>query len=110
MIERLDIDIKKHIFRIFQELMHNAKKHSNASNVIIKLTVVENYLRLFYKDDGIGIDPQALAKDKRLLTIANSGFGLEQMKSRVLHLNGHLELLSDKGSGVELTIRIPIPT
>ncbi|WP_161406240.1 ATP-binding protein [Paenibacillus silvestris] len=110
MIERLDIDIKKHIFRIFQELMHNAKKHSNASNVIIKLTVVENYLCLFYKDDGIGIDPQALAKDKRLLTIANSGFGLEQMKSRVLHLSGHLEFLSDKGSGVELTIRIPIPT
>ncbi|NOV04567.1 hypothetical protein GC097_31820 [Paenibacillus sp. LMG 31457] len=109
-IESLDMDIKKHIFRIFQELMHNAKKHSKASKVMIKLTVIDNYMCLFYKDNGVGLDPQALAKDKRLRTIANSGFGLEQMKSRVLHLNGHLELLSDKGSGVELTIRIPIPT
>lgn len=83
--------------------MHNAKKHSNATKVIITLAVVENYLCLFYRDDGVGIDPQALAKDKRLRTIANSGFGLEQMKSRVLHLSGHLELLSDKGSGVELS-------
>lgn len=108
-IESMDMEIKKHIFRIFQELMHNAKKHSKASKVTIKLAVIESYLCLFYKDNGVGLDPQALAKDKRLRTIANSGFGLEQMKSRVLHLNGHLELQSNKGSGVELTIRIPIP-
>ncbi|BFT73559.1 ATP-binding protein [Paenibacillus sp. P36] len=109
-IERLDIDIKKHIFRIFQELMHNAKKHSNASKVIIKLAVADDNLCLFYRDDGVGIDSHALAKDKRQRTIANTSFGLEQMKSRVLHLSGHLELLSDRGNGVELTIRIPIPT
>lgn len=108
-IESMDIDIKKHIFRIFQELMHNAKKHSSATKVTINLAVIESYLILFYKDNGVGLDPQALAKDKRLRTIANSGFGLEQMKSRVLHLNGHMDLQSDKGSGVELTIRIPIP-
>jgi two-component system sensor histidine kinase ComP len=109
-IESMDMEMKKHIFRIFQELMHNAKKHSKASKVTIKLAVIENYICLFYKDNGVGLDPQALANDKRLRTIANSGFGLEQMKSRVLHLNGHLELQSNKGSGVELTIRIPKPT
>lgn len=109
-IERMDMDIKKHLFRIFQELMHNAKKHSKATEVIIQMTVNEQYVFLTYKDNGIGLDPEALAQDKRLHTIANSGFGLEQMKSRVLHLNGHMELQSIKGNGLELSIRIPIPT
>ncbi|MDR6882099.1 ATP-binding protein [Bacillus sp. 3255] len=108
-IERLDMDMKKHLFRIFQELMHNAKKHAQAAQVIIKLAVIEKYVILSYKDNGVGLDPQALARDKRLHAIANSGLGLEQMKSRVLHLNGHMDLQSEKGNGLELTIRIPIP-
>ncbi|TXK73501.1 sensor histidine kinase [Paenibacillus sp. N3.4] len=107
-IELVDLEIKKHLFRIFQELMHNAKKHSHASKVSIKLTVLGSYICLFYNDNGVGLDTEALANDKRLRTVANSGLGLEQMKSRVVHLNGHLELQSNKGNGLALTIRIPI--
>lgn len=107
-IEELDMEVKKHLFRIFQELIHNAKKHSGASKVSIKLAMMEGYICLFYKDNGVGMDIKQWEENERSRRVGSSGLGLEQMRSRIVHLNGHLELVAKRGGGVQLTVRIPI--
>ena len=107
-VEALDLEIKKHLFRIVQELLHNANKHSKASQVSIKLGQMERYLCLFYQDNGVGMDIGAWEEDERLETVSNSGWGLQQMRSRIVHLSGHMELESRKGNGLQITFRIPM--
>ncbi|QGQ98863.1 hypothetical protein EHS13_30285 [Paenibacillus psychroresistens] len=106
-IESLDIEVKKHVFRIIQELIQNAKKHSNASKISLKLAVMEEYFCLFYNDDGVGMDVKMIGNESNHRSLANMGLGLEQMKSRIMYLNGHLELESNNNHGVAITVRIP---
>jgi two-component system sensor histidine kinase ComP len=96
-IEGMDIEMKKHVFRIIQELIQNAKKHSNASKVLLRLAAIEEELCLFYIDDGVGMD----------IKVSSSGLGLDQMKSRINYLNGQLDLESFIGQGVAVTVRLP---
>jgi two-component system sensor histidine kinase ComP len=104
-LERLDLETKRHIFRIVQELITNAKKHAGASAVSVKLSASGGSLLIQYEDDGSGFDQNAGAA-RGLLT--SSGLGLEQMRTRILHLGGRLEMQSAPGEGVKATILIPI--
>ncbi|MEK3719147.1 sensor histidine kinase [Paenibacillus sp. FSL H8-0034] len=103
-IEDRDLDAKRHVFRIVQELLNNAKKHSLASIVSITLTAEGNNFLLVYKDDGIGLQAQSETSRE----IGSSGTGLEQMRSRILSLNGHLNIRKDMESGVYLSVTIPM--
>jgi two-component system sensor histidine kinase ComP len=103
-IEQWDMDRKKHIFRMIQELINNAKKHSHASRVRITLDSAHHMIYLNYEDDGLGFDPNHTVVKE----IGGSGIGMEQMKSRVLSLNGHFELATSKGTGVKFAVTIPM--
>lgn len=105
-VEQEDIETKKHIFRMVQEFINNAKKHSEATKVQVKLQISGNVLHLMYSDNGVGFD----AKIKKKREIGSSGIGMEQLRSRVLHLNGHMELETSKGRGVSIRITLPIET
>lgn len=107
-IEKIDMEAKTQIFRMIQELLNNAKKHAKASRISIQVGVDHGWLFVKYEDDGIGFDMQALAKTDKLPSILNSGLGLEQMKSRILHLNGDWKLDSMQGEGVKMHITIPM--
>ncbi|WP_166542032.1 sensor histidine kinase [Paenibacillus lutrae] len=103
-MENLDYDAKRHIFRVIQELITNAKKHSQASKLFIQLRASGEEVVIHYEDDGVGFQ-QELAGRK---TVGRSGMGIEQMKGRVLHLNGNFKMDTMSGKGVEVTIHIPI--
>lgn len=103
-IERKDLETKRHLFRIVQELLNNAKKHSNATRVHIRLTTSNGKFLLHYRDDGVGFDPRKLPTPD----IGTSGVGMEQLRSRVLHLQGHLQLDAVPGAGVDIRITFPI--
>jgi two-component system sensor histidine kinase ComP len=103
--EKLDSETKRHVFRVVQELVTNAKKHAGATAVAVRLYASGNELRIHYTDDGAGFDKNA-GTNKGLLS--SSGLGLEQMKTRVLHLGGRLELQSAPGQGVKANVMIPI--
>jgi two-component system sensor histidine kinase ComP len=91
------------MFRIFQELLNNAKKHSKASKVKIELTFRHDFFYFIYEDDGIGFEEgRVTAKE-----ISSSGNGIEQLKSRVIYLNGRFELETEKGKGVKMQIILP---
>lgn len=101
-IERLDMEQKRHLFRIVQELINNAKKHSNATEVAIELAAKDGMVTLSYRDDGIGFDyiPEPV--------LGKSGVGMLQLKSRVLDLNGQLDIKSNKGGGLKVRVAFPL--
>ncbi|MFC5401637.1 sensor histidine kinase [Cohnella soli] len=104
LIESCDLEMKRHLFRIVQELLNNAKKHSQASRVKIDITVLGSHLTLSYEDDGVGFDVnEAVPRE-----IGGSRSGVEYMKSRILSLNGRWRLITSKGDGMKLMADFPI--
>jgi two-component system sensor histidine kinase ComP len=103
-IELWELDTKKHIFRMVQELINNAKKHSYASVIKIKLGTVSQSIQLDYEDDGVGFEPDSVIANE----IGSSGVGIEQMKTRVLSLNGRYELVANKGEGMKFKATFPL--
>jgi two-component system sensor histidine kinase ComP len=102
-IETKDLLTKRHIFRIVQELLNNAKKHSQASKVTFQIMEEDDYFCLIYEDDGVGFHD----RDEVHLEIGASGLGIEQMRSRVLHVGGRFERNTRNGSGTKFIITIP---
>jgi len=89
------------IFRIAQELITNAVKHSNATaiNVFIRES---DHLELIVEDNGIGFDAEA----KRNETKPGKGLGLFNIENRVRLLRASLEYdkIRDRGSKITLTV------
>lgn len=84
------------IYRLFQELLNNALKHSYANTVEIYLLGTEEGFEILYTDDGVGchIDDILLA----------DSMGIQGMQERVQAFNGKFTLDSKVGEG--MTIRI----
>ena len=91
--------IKMAIYRIVQELINNAIKHSNSKNVIIQLLEYPEYVSLMVEDDGIGFDKSIVIEEKNC-------FGLQSIESRVNSLGGSLEVDSkpDKGANIFVSL------
>lgn len=89
-----------HVYRIVQELLHNAVKHSEASNVVVILLEQKQYMYLYYRDDGKGM-PAIPSK---------SGAGTGNLRSRTLLLNGKVRVNSFSGKGTNYFFTIPLTT
>ena len=90
-----------HVYRITQELVHNAVKHSGAEKVQIVITEKKNKLYLFYKDNGKGI---SVANDK----FEKDGLGIRNLQNRAEMLGGKLTCTSNEKDGTEYFFEIPI--
>lgn len=101
-IDALDMDAKRHLFRIVQELLNNAKKHSKAKRVTVSCTSNEECFCLEYQDDGIGFEVAHVDIEHK----KQSGIGIGQMKSRVNEINGTFHMQSNKGKGLKVEITI----
>ena len=96
----LNEEITLVLYRVVQELLNNAEKHSNATNVGFTLIQEQNNLILTYKDNGNGIDEEKLRTMK-------DNIGFYGIKERIRSVNGNIELTSSR-NGVEIDINIPI--
>lgn len=107
--KEMDSEKFLHFFRIIQEILTNAQKHSKASeiSVLIKREIIEdeNYIHLIITDDGIGIDKQILdsIKDQQVITKKNH-FGLKNIIQRVQLLGGKIIFNSNKEFGTEISV------
>ena len=88
------------IYRLFTELFNNTLKHGHANHVIFKITETQNNINLYYKDDGVGFNPEEV-------TFSRSGMGLWNLESRIHSFNGHFVINTAPKKGVEVKIRIP---
>jgi signal transduction histidine kinase len=83
-------------YRIIQELVNNAMKHAEASEINVQLVCEDERLSITVQDNGKGIDFKASAE--------SSGKGLDNIRSRVASFGGHFDLSSEHGKGTEATI------
>ncbi|QMV41974.1 PAS domain S-box protein [Cohnella cholangitidis] len=88
------------LYRIVQELLANATKHSRATVVRIALSSGSDHIRLTYEDNGVGMDFGTM-KD------SYNRMGIHGMKERVRSMNGLIEFGSSKSNGLAVSITIP---
>lgn len=97
---QLDKLIENTLFRAAQELIHNAIKHSKANTFSLQLVKNESEINMIAEDDGIGFDYENSAR-------LHAG-GLNNIKSRVEHLNGVLDIDTMINRGTIVNIHIPL--
>lgn len=95
------------IFRIVQEACNNIFKYSQAENVTIVISYLEDNIVVSVQDDGIGFDKNSIGKGEKN---TSSGFGLSIMQERVQLLYGSFSIDSELGKGTKVTIEIPYGT
>lgn len=79
------------LFRIAQEAVANAIKHSNADRIEIRIQRADGILELTIRDNGCGISEAAAEKSR--------GIGLMTMNQRARMIGGQLSLLPEPGGG-----------
>jgi ligand-binding sensor domain-containing protein/two-component sensor histidine kinase len=94
----LNPELKRNVFLIFKECLHNVVRHSDGSKVNIRMDLQDGFLVLEIQDDGKGFDPSATFE----------GQGLRNMKKRTTELNGELEISSKPGEGSVVCLRAPL--
>jgi signal transduction histidine kinase len=97
--KRFDDSIELGLYRIGQELIHNAIKHAGASVLNVQLIEHPESIILMVEDNGKGFDEQA--KNPK-----NRGLGLINIESRAKALGGDFFIDSVEGKGVTATIEI----
>ncbi|OFW63971.1 MAG: hypothetical protein A2135_00285 [Actinobacteria bacterium RBG_16_67_15] len=101
---RLDSHIETALFRIAQEAMNNAVKHSSAGHVDIKISMGESAARIVVSDDGKGFDAHDWTRDDHF----DEHVGIAGMRERVALLSGRMEIRSEIGSGTTIDIEVPL--
>lgn len=96
----IPVDAKIIIYRIAQEAVNNAVKHSGAKSIQIKLWLKTGKVYLSVIDDGIGFDVDLIDSSKK--------FGLRIMKEEASLLGGKLRLLSIPAGGSSVRAEFPV--
>jgi signal transduction histidine kinase len=89
-----------HIYRMIQEIVNNAVKHSEASTMSIDISSDQNHLIIKVQDNGKGFSTDKVLKE-------GSGLGLKNILSRTDILKGDLYIVSGPEKGTTYTIEIP---
>ncbi|MCO4852901.1 two-component sensor histidine kinase DegS [Bacillus vallismortis] len=90
------------LFRLAQEAVSNALKHSESEEITVKVEITKDFVILMIKDNGKGFDLKE-AKEKK-----NKSFGLLGMKERVDLLEGTMTIDSKIGLGTFIMIKVPL--
>lgn len=93
-------DVQLVIYRVAQEALSNAARHSGARHVRVRLETGPDLARLSVRDDGRGF-----AFDE-----ADAGLGLAGMRERALLVGGELEIESGPGGGTKVELTVPLTT
>jgi two-component sensor histidine kinase len=93
---KVGADVRRQVYLIFKEGIHNIARHSGAARVDVDLRRAGNHLILSLRDDGKGFDPSA----------AYEGHGLVNMRRRARELGGTVEWQSAAGQGTTLCMTV----
>ncbi|MER0465830.1 two-component system sensor histidine kinase ComP [Bacillus cabrialesii subsp. cabrialesii] len=97
----LDLDSQLNLYRIIQEFLSNAVKHSQATDVLIMLISIQNKIVLHYEDNGVGFDQEKHNEH-------SMSMGLSGIKERVRALDGRLRIETSEGKGFKADIEIEL--
>jgi signal transduction histidine kinase len=95
----LSPEVQDHVGRIAREAITNARRHSRAHQVHVKLDCA-NAFALTIVDDGKGFDPPSV-------DALNGHYGLRTMRERAAHIGGRLTISSSPTSGTRIELVLP---
>lgn len=98
-IGQLPKKIEDNVFRIAQEFISNTLRHAKASRLEVYLNQTETELQLKMIDNGVGFDMDESH---------DLSYGISNIEERVDDMAGTVTLLSQKGKGVSMDIRLPL--
>jgi signal transduction histidine kinase len=94
-IRALSVEVRRNVYLVVREALHNVVKHSGATKVLISMKMIEHGFRLIIKDDGKGFDP---------VKLEIPGNGLVNMKKRMNDIGGEFMIRSKEGEGTEIEL------
>jgi signal transduction histidine kinase len=100
-VVKIDPRMKDTIYRIYQEILSNAVKHSGATTVDVLIKMDGRFFLLEVKDNGKGFDPVQTG-------IKEEGIGLNTVRERVELLGGILRIKSSDKMGTSVSIEVPV--
>jgi len=86
------------LYRVAQEALKNAAKHSGSSKIEVGLEALHGMLQLRVRDNGRGFD----------VSNYEPGLGLASMRERMRMVGGTLEIHSARGQGTEIMTRVEV--
>src|SRR6185437_14040305 len=95
-----DAAVQRELYRIAQEALQNALKHSGARRIAVELDLDPALTRIVVTDDGAGFDPA----DPR---VRSQHLGVTVMAERARAVGGRLHLRSVPGEGTTVTAEVP---
>jgi PAS domain S-box-containing protein len=87
------------IFRVLQEALQNAVKHSGVRQFAVELQGTAGGIQLTVSDLGVGFDPHA--------AVSGHGLGLISMRERLRLVGGQISIESQPGRGTTIHARVP---
>ena len=100
---RLSARVEVGLYRIIEEAIENARRHSNARQVHVDIEADGQTVAVLVEDDGEGFDPSAPPRGDG----SEQGFGLLGIRERARLLGGSLRLSSTPGVGARLQVVVP---
>ncbi|MCF8120646.1 MAG: GAF domain-containing protein [Deltaproteobacteria bacterium] len=104
--EEVPHEFKTPIFRVLQEALNNAAKHSQADKVHVVLRKKAGGVYLLIEDNGRGFDVKSNLKANKG---ASSGMGLASMRERATLSGGTFGVESSPGRGTRIVMSFPLP-
>lgn len=95
---RLPPEVEISVFRIYQEIVTNILRHSQADHVAIELYATPDTLVLMVEDNGVGFDTAAKTR----------GAGLVGLRERADLVGGRLSIDSEPEAGTSVTLEVPL--
>ncbi|MFP3835122.1 ATP-binding protein [Chryseobacterium sp. SIMBA_028] len=97
--KNLPLNIQLNIYRIVQELLANAIKHAEATNILLQCSQSGKNFFITIEDNGKGFENNTEQKTKSM--------GLRNLKNRVDYLKGNMEISSDnQGTTINIELNI----
>lgn len=96
---RLSANVRHNLFLAVKESLHNVVRHAHASEVQVEFAVGEDSLSISLTDNGHGFDSSS----------ATDGNGLVNLEQRLTSVGGWCEVLSRRGGGTKVHLRLPLP-
>jgi PAS domain S-box-containing protein len=93
-------DVSLCLFRVMQEALQNAIKHSGVRLFYVNLRGTPNGLELTVSDDGMGFDEQE--------GFSRQGLGMVSMRERLQMVHGVLKVKTQPGAGTIISARVPL--
>lgn len=96
----LSRDVSLNLYRVLQEALHNAVKHSGAHALFVDLRGQHGAVELTVRDSGVGFDVETVTH--------GSGLGLLSMQERLNLIKGMFSIESVPGAGTTIRARAPV--